>query len=244
MSLTVALRGDAALSELAAPTPADVALADSEAVADLLVAVGEPAVCSLAVDAPPTPVLPVDAGVGRHGLPAGHVTELLRTLAGDPSTIAELAVPHPLVAVSVGEFRTRAILDVALVTSEPARISEYAVTDSVGRLASYRADGVVVATPAGSPGYSRAAGGPILTTGVGLTLVPISPYTTQPDTWVVDPPVTLGVERDESSVSLVVDGQRRRSIDVDDAVDLAVAGTIDLIRPVAPPDGERRLEKL
>jgi NAD+ kinase len=243
MSLRVALRGDVSLADLSGASE-DVVAADGEATADLVVAAGERAIRSL-VDAPaPVPVLPLDADVGPYGVTADGVAGCLRTLATDPSPVTDRVVRHPLLSVTVDGFRTEAVLDAALVTSEAARISEYTVADRVGDLASFRADGVVVATPAGSAGYSHAAGGPVLTTEAGLAVVPISPYTTRPSTWVVDAPIELGIERDETPVSLVVDGTVRRQVGVDDAIEVAVAGHVDLVRPPSSADGARRLEKL
>jgi hypothetical protein len=56
--------------------------------------------------------------------------------------------------------------------------------------------------------------------------------------------VTLGVERDESPVSLVVDGTARRRIDVADRIRVDVGATLSLVRPPGSADGARRLEKL
>ncbi|WP_152042195.1 NAD(+)/NADH kinase [Salinigranum salinum] len=244
MSLTVAHRGDDVCTDPVARLPADVSHAARESAADLLLAVGDDAVCSLVTDPAPIPAILVDADVGRHGVSGDDVADLLRTLAGDPAVLSARTVAAPRLSVTVDGDRTPAVLDVALVTSEAAHISEYTVADPMGPLASFRADGVVVATPLGSAGYAHAAGGPVLTDGDGLAVVPISPYTTGPCTWVTDAPVTLGVERDEAPVSLVVDGTTYREIGVDDAVLLEMAGTIDLIRPLAPTDGAHRLEKL
>lgn len=244
MSVTVALRGAGTRSDLVESTPPDVSVADSESAADLLLAVGDASVRSLADEPPPVPVLAVDAGVGRHGISADRVEESLGALAASSESLDDRTVPHPVVSVTVGAFRARAMFDVTLVTSEPAHISEYAVTDATGEFASFRADGVVVATPAGSAGYGHAAGGPVLTTGAGFAVVPISPYTTRPCTWVVDPSVTLSVLRDETPVSLVVDGRDHRQVGVDDPVELGVARTVDFVRPPVSADGARRLEKL
>jgi NAD+ kinase len=251
MSLTVALRGDAALADLldagfdrAEGDDHGVVVADTEATADLVLAVGDAAVRTLADDPAPVPVLPVDADVGRHGLPGSRVDDALRALAVDPSTLIDHVTSHPILAVAVDGFETRGVLDVALVTSEAARISEYTVAASSGSLASFRADGVVVTTPAGSAGYAHATGGPVLATTGVVAVVPVSPYTTRPSTWVVDPPVTLVVVRDEAAVSLVVDGEVHRRVGVDHPVRVDVAGTVDLVRPPGPSEGARGLEKL
>ncbi len=240
MSVTVAVR--AAGADDTFDDEPDVTLTDREETADLVLAVGDDALRSLADDPAPVPVLPVATSVGRHGVTREQVGEALAGL-----TLAELdawTVPHPVLSVDVDGGVARGLLDVTLVTSEPAHISEYTVADESGVLGSFRADGVVVTTPAGSAGYGHATGGPLLAAGAGLAVVPISPYTTKPRTWVVDAPVVLDVERDESPVSLVVDGRVRRRVTVDDPVRLTVGRTVDLLRPPTPADGARRLEKL
>jgi NAD+ kinase len=229
MTLAVAVRGDRDRGEAIGSPPVGVTVVDREDRADLLVVVGA-AFGTLADDAAPVPVLPVDAGVGRDDRPAERLESALAALARDPGGIESRTVRYPIVAVGVDGGEARAVRDVTLVASEPAHISEYAVADATGPLASCRADGVVVATPAGSVGYSHAVGGPILSPGAGLGVVPISPYTTRPRTWVVDAPVTLRVERDETPVSLVVDGTERRRVAVGDPVRVDVAGTLAVVQ--------------
>jgi NAD+ kinase len=239
MTLTVALRGDETL-----PDDEDVAAVppDREPAADVLVAAGAQAFRSLAADPPSVPVLPVAADVGPHGVPPERLDAVLRSLAADPTAVDD-TVAHPLLSVAVDGVRTRAVLDATLVTSEAARISEYAVA-GVADSVSFRADGVVVATPLGSAGYGHAAGGPVLTAVGGIAVVPVSPYTTRPRTWVADLPLTVTVERDETPVSLVVDGTESRAVGVDDPVRLDRAGDVDLVRPPRGTGDARRLEKL
>jgi NAD+ kinase len=91
-------------------------------------------------------------------------------------------------------------------TSAPAKISEYAVHLDGERVEQVRADGIVVATPVGSDGYARSAGGPVVGAGAGLSIVPVAPFATLSSPWVLSPPLTLTVERDEGDVSLFLDG--------------------------------------
>jgi NAD+ kinase len=255
MPLRVAVRGDADGPLRGRPREGDgasdpaVVAVERERDADLVLAVGDGALCSLIDDPAPAPTLPVATSVGRHGCGRDRVDAVLAALAS--SGLDGLTVAHPVLTVDAAGAdtldagpRSQALLDVALVTSEPAHISEYTVADGAGDLASFRADGVVVATPAGSAGYGAAAGGPVLAAGSGLAVVPVSPYTTDPHTWVVDPPVELGVERDESPVSLVVDGREVGTVPVERAVRLTVDRTVDLLRPPGSGGGARRLEKL
>jgi len=129
-------------------------------------------------------------------------------------------------AVRPGTESTAAF-DTTVITSEPARISEYAVSVAGRPHATFRADGVVVASPLGSHGYSRAAGGPQLDFGSGLAVVPIAPFATIADSWVVEPPVSVSVER-ETAVSVFADtegiatGQSGLTVDIETAPPLAV----------------------
>ena len=79
------------------------------------------------------------------------------------------------------------------------------------RLGSYRADGIIVATPTGSTAYSAAAGGPILHPEMDAMIInPICPFTLS-----ARPLVVPGTERIEifisesqrTELSLTVDGQ-------------------------------------
>jgi NAD+ kinase len=191
---------------------------------DLVVAVGERAVLELAAAPPAAPVLPVggpaDADAAAPGplwLPHERVERAVAAAAagdGRPTS-------HPVFGVDVDGRRVgRAVTDVALLAAEPARISAYAVGTDGGRVGRVRADGLVVATPLGSPGYARAAGGPVLGPGAGVVVAPVAPFATAPDVWVlsVPPALSLSVERDEGPVELVLDGESRRRVGPDDRV--------------------------
>jgi NAD+ kinase len=78
------------------------------------------------------------------------------------------------------------------------------------RLAIYRCDGIIVATPTGSTGYSLAAGGPILSpTEHHLVVTPVSAHLALSRSLVLQPEseVFLRVTTDHGAV-LSVDGQR------------------------------------
>lgn len=125
-----------------------------------------------------------------------------------------------------------ALVDVTLVTGEPARISEYTIATGDERVMSVRADGVVVATPAGSHGYAHDAGGPRIApeTNVG-TVVPIAPFAISDDHWVLSlSDIRLTVERDDAPVDLFVDGQRVGTVSHEDTLSLTPVATLETIR--------------
>jgi NAD+ kinase len=228
-----------------------------EAAADAVVAVGDGAIRdallasapsdrrvpspSARVDSPPpgrvdAPVLPVREG--RLAVDPATLQDAIRGLLDGDARRAERAV----LSVEIdGEAVHRSVFDVGFVTDEPARISEYAVGLADDREAAFRADGVVVATPLGSDGYANAAGGPLLEAGGGLAVVPIAPFTTRDDTWVVPDGVTVSVRRDAETVSIVVDGDRRGVVSPGRPVRIEVAERVETLRfpPSIPVEAER-----
>ena len=176
--------------EIAASTGAVDCVSRSDA--ELIVTVGEDALLECAVRNESRPIVPLD--IESPLSPSREqLSELLSTLSTQPPTV-EIT---PL-SVTAGGTTSTAVFDTTLVTTEPARISEYAISVAGRRHAEFRADGVVVATPLGSSGYSRAAGGPQLEPGTGVAVVPIAPFATHTDTWIIEPPLTVRVERDDS----------------------------------------------
>ncbi|MFD1689911.1 ATP-NAD kinase, partial [Halolamina salifodinae] len=173
-------------------------------------------------------ILPVGID-DRYGTPRDALAVAADALAaGDYRSVS-----HPVLEVSVeGEQVARGVFDVTLMTSEPARISEYALDAAAERLFEVRADGVVVSTPLGSAGYGRAAGGPVIAPGAGLSVVPVSPFSTRASPWVVPGPLSLSVERDEGAVSLYVDGAEEAQIAPGEPVAVERVGTVTCLRPL------------
>lgn len=216
----------------------------------VLVAFGETAVLELArADDIEVPVLPVLPAVGRGDVPyppggRGWPAAVEDVLAG-----RSVAVEHPVLGVSLGDRPVgRAVMDVSMISAEPARIAEFAVRDG-GWRETVRADGVVVATPLGSAGYALDAGGPVLRPGRGVAaVVPIAPFRIRRTTWVVDP-AAFGIDvlRDGGGIELRVDDLAVELVESTGAVRFEVATTIPLLVPeggsgIGGPRGE--LEKL
>ena len=231
--------GDPATAIRSAATAAGAPLVDRSE-ADAVVAVGETALheaMRAAADEGVRSVPIVPVGNGRHAVDPGPVTDRIGAVVdGSAAGFDAFArVAHPVLAVDgAGDGRRRfAAADVAFVTTAPARISEYGIAFSDRESVSVRADGAVVATPLGSDGYAAAAGGPVLSPGGGLAVVPVSPFTTAPDTWVASGGVRVTIEREEEPVALVVDGARCGTVEPHRAVGIEVATTVDLLSPTA-----------
>ncbi|WP_158057383.1 NAD(+)/NADH kinase [Halorussus halophilus] len=211
---------------------ADVVAAGPEAV----LAVGESPLLELVREGLDAPVLPIAAGPGYGGVAETEAERAVESLL----TSGFETEPRATLSVSVGgEFAGRALADVTLVTTEPARISEYAVRSRGERVSCFRADGVTVSTPTGSHGYGRSAGGPLVEPGTGVVgVVPIAPFAVNVDHWVLDAqqPVTLSVERDEGEVSLLLDDRSVRQVPLNAPVELVHGEPLDVIR--VPESGD------
>ncbi len=202
--------------------------------ADATLAVGEDATRTALRNAPSGAVVPVGTQRFAFGIDeaTNRIHRLFETL--DSSVDGIDRVTYPVLTVDDGTPTVhRAAADVALITEEPARISEFSVRFSRGHEESFRADGVVVATPFGSSGYANAIGGPIVEPDGGLSVVPIAPFSTGINAWVVAERVTLSVERETEPVALVVDGTVRRTIDPYRPVSIEITGQTEVFIPTA-----------
>jgi NAD+ kinase len=103
-----------------------------------------------------------------------------------------------------------ALNDMVVTKSGIARVLRLRVLVNGEHLASYPADGVIVATPTGSTAYSLSAGGPILDPRVqALVITPICPHTFNSRAVVVggDDVVTVEVTSPDPEATLTVDGR-------------------------------------
>ena len=193
---------------------------------EFVLASGDDAVVELARSGLDAPALIVDGGESLPAVSPDRVeTALARILGGDTTVEG-----HPIVSVSGSFGSIEAVFDVALMAAEPARISEFSVAGPGGRIMQFRADGVVASTPAGSGGYNRRAGGPVVAAGEGVaSVVPVAPFSTSAAHWILPiESVELAVERDETPVELLVDGRRERRIDPHDSLTLSVVDTLEV----------------
>lgn len=120
---------------------------------------------------------------------------------------------RPVLNISVGKNTWYALNDAVLSRGgNPRLITINALVDgeSAGR---YVADGIVVATPTGSTGYSLSAGGPIIAPKVDcMVITPICAHSLQHRPTVVHGGADIALEllqEEEQSAALQVDGQSR-----------------------------------
>jgi NAD+ kinase len=128
-----------------------------------------------------------------------------------------------------------ALNDAAIVRGAEARVLHLDVEIDSSHLASYTADGVVVATPTGSTAYSFSAGGPILDpTARNLVVTPIAAYLSSIRSIVVSPQHTVRVRLIDGPPGLVsIDGRDDYPIEAGDTVEIrALPRPMRFIEPV------------
>jgi NAD+ kinase len=111
--------------------------------------------------------------------------------------------------------------DVVINRGALARLADIITYIDDQYLTTYRADGLIVATPTGSTAYSLAAGGPIIHPHVqGTIITPICPFTLTNRPLIVPDNATIKIRLEKSAedISLTLDGQLGIAIDQQDTI--------------------------
>lgn len=129
----------------------------------------------------------------------------------------------------------RALNEAVLNISSRVRMIEIECRINEMFVNSFRADGMIVATPTGSTAYSLSAGGPIVHPSMSaIVLTPICPHTLSNRPVIVpgDSVVDLFFQQSEEDVMLTIDGQVAIELKPGDQVSVSCSqATFDLIRP-------------
>jgi NAD+ kinase len=132
------------------------------------------------------------------------------------------------------EGRLLALNDVVIARGSLARVVRLDTSIDGTHLASFIADGLVVASPTGSTGYSFSAGGPILgPTARNLVVTPIAGYLTTIRSVVVGPTAVVRCRVVDAHEALVsVDGREDILLAVGDVVEVrAIERPVRLVEP-------------
>jgi len=144
--------------------------------------------------------------------------------------------PHDATRVPAGPVtRHFALNDVVIARGSLARVCRLDVEIDDSHLATFVADGLVVASPTGSTGYSFSAGGPIVDpVSRNLIVTPIAAYLSSIRSVVVSPTQVVRCTVVDAYEALVsIDGREDLTIAVGDVVEVrAVEQPIRLIEPV------------
>ncbi|ALG81722.1 NAD(+)/NADH kinase [Halanaeroarchaeum sulfurireducens] len=197
---------------------------------DTTIAVGKEALISLVREGVTGPVLPVGVDGSVPGVQESRLDGAIESLLNEDVGTTD----QPLLRASVGTDHYVALMDIMTVTEEPAKISEFTieprVRDRARTVDRVRADGVVVATAAGTPGYATAAGGPVIDpASSAVSVVPVGPFRIEQTHWTLELPVTLTVAREGAAVSLLVDDAEVAPVPTDEPVELTWGEPLTLV---------------
>jgi len=104
-------------------------------------------------------------------------------------------------------------------------------------LTTYRADGLIIATPTGSTAYSLAAGGPVIHPEVpGIVMTPISPFTLTNRPLIVPDSVTITVKLAEKSSDIMLTFDGQAGLDIDEQDTIAIQRAAHPVYMITIPD--------
>lgn len=128
-----------------------------------------------------------------------------------------------------------ALNDVVVTKGTIARMGDFTIEIDNQFVATFRADGVIVATPTGSTAYNLAANGPIIMPSVDAIVVnPICPHllTIRPIVVPGESTVSIHVVGIPNQIYLTVDGQQSVELELDDYIHCQRSkASVRLLRP-------------
>lgn len=159
--------------------------------------------------------------VGRLGFLAEFNLEELPKALNDVLSGDYRIVDRTLLEAQVGGKTIHAFNEIVFEKKESSRLITTHIAHQQYLIASYRADGVIIATPTGSTAYSLSCGGPIITpSSLVLCITPISPHSLTMRPLIIPDTLELSVKVDapDGEARMVADGQIELSITKHDQV--------------------------
>ncbi len=157
---------------------------------------------------------------------ADQFEPVLEEVASGAFSIDERMTLHSRILPAGGRKGSRTVFalnDIVVARGSLARVVRLDVAIGPSHLATFVADGLIVASPTGSTGYSFSAGGPILDpVSRNLVVTPIAGYLSAIRSVVVSPLQTVRVRVVDAYESLLsVDGREDIALNVGDVVEVA-----------------------
>lgn len=167
---------------------------------------------------------------------ADHLFPIMEDIINDACTTEERILLSAQVWRDGEGIACQTVLNDVVVNKEAlARIAHIRTYINDDYLTTFKADGLIVATPTGSTAYSLSAGGPIIYPSLKtIILTPICPFTLTNRSLILPDTATIKIRLDErdSSVFLTFDGQVGLHITYQDSIAIQKAPhTIHMIRP-------------
>ncbi len=177
-----------------------------------------------------TPLLPISAGTLGFlaEIPPEDFAACCKRLAEHDYTLDERSLFDVVHISKDGDKQHFRALNEAVVSQRAvARMVSLKTLINDEYLTTYRADGVMVATPTGSTAYSLAAGGPIVYPRFdALLLTPVSPHSFSHRSLLLPPEKKVTIMPDDGNrepVMLTIDGQITVPLEQGDRVEITVA---------------------
>jgi NAD+ kinase len=150
--------------------------------------------------------------------------EFERLLAGELPVERRAVLRCELVRNAGPRVRVRALNDAVISAAAISRIANIRVEIDGAWVTTFRADGLIVASPSGSTAYAMAAGGPIVVPGTSaLILAPICPHMLTMRPLVVPAESRINILREDDNPPMVVtfDGQHSEDVEPGDRLEIA-----------------------
>ncbi|MCR5674481.1 MAG: NAD(+)/NADH kinase [Lachnospiraceae bacterium] len=160
------------------------------------------------------------------------IKEALRQLADGRYTIEE----RMMLSGRVNGREECALNDIVITRNGPLQVVRLTVRVDGQLLTEYQSDGIILATPTGSTGYSLSAGGPIVEPEARTILItPVSPHTLTNRSIVLSPHAHVQVEIGEGkngrklTLEASFDGGSRIPMETGEVIDIACAEAVTKI---------------
>lgn len=185
-----------------------------------------------------TPILGVNLGALGFltEVPLGEIYTALDAWCANRADIEVRSMIHAeLIRDGKAVQQWDALNDVVVTKGTIARMGDFTVEIDRQFVATFRADGVIIATPTGSTAYNLAANGPIIMPSVDAIVVnPICPHllTIRPIVVPGESTVSVHVVGVPNQIYLTVDGQQSVKLQLDDVITCQRSkASVRLLRP-------------
>lgn len=173
------------------------------------------------------PILCINAGrlAFMAGLESNELELLKNLIDGDYKIDKRMLLDVDVIRDGKVIMSDSCINDVVLARGAMLKITDIDVDCDGKRSSTYRADGVIVATPTGSSAYSLSAGGPIINPSMeAIVVTPICPQTlfSRSTVFSADNKITLSIDEKSSNRELVL------SLDGGDVFDVKIGDKIEI----------------
>ncbi len=129
--------------------------------------------------------------------------------------------------------------DVVINTGTLARLALIPTYINDHYLTTFRADGLIVASPTGSTAYSMAAGGPVVHPQVpGIVMTPICPFTLTNRPLVVPDTTRILIKPEEQSTNLILTLDGQAGLDIQHGDTILITKSPHPVHMIQIPDGE------